>query len=89
MSKNIVIFSDGTGQKGGEKDNTNVYKMFNMIQDRIYKTKERSWDIEKHGPPTIHHTVKKRNLNLLNEKSSPYESWILKLKNHIIEGNNN
>lgn len=56
---------------------------------RIYKTKERSWDIEKHGPPTIHHTVKNRDLNLLNEKSSPYESWILKLKNHIIEGNNN
>src|ERR1043165_8315910 len=34
MGKNIVIFSDGTGQKGGVDANTNVYKIFNMIEDR-------------------------------------------------------
>ncbi len=34
MSKNIIIFSDGTGQEGGKKYNTNVYKIFNMIRDR-------------------------------------------------------
>ena len=34
MSKNIVIFSDGTGQEGGKGNNTNVYKLFNMIEDR-------------------------------------------------------
>lgn len=34
MSKNIVVFSDGTGQEGGEGYNTNVYKLFNMIEDR-------------------------------------------------------
>ena len=34
MSKNIVIFSDGTGQEGGEGNNTNVYKLFNMVEDR-------------------------------------------------------
>ncbi len=34
MSKNIVIFSDGTGQKGGVNFNTNVYKLFNMVEDR-------------------------------------------------------
>ena len=34
MAKNIVIFSDGTGQKGGIGSNTNVYKLFNMIEDR-------------------------------------------------------
>jgi uncharacterized protein (DUF2235 family) len=34
MSKNIVIFSDGTGQEGGRRFNTNVYKMFNMVEDR-------------------------------------------------------
>lgn len=34
MAKNIVVFSDGTGQEGGEGYNTNVYKMFNMIEDR-------------------------------------------------------
>jgi uncharacterized protein (DUF2235 family) len=34
MGKNIVIFSDGTGQKGGVGSNTNVYKLFNMIEDR-------------------------------------------------------
>jgi len=34
MSKNIVIFSDGTGQEGGNKHNTNVYKLFNMIETR-------------------------------------------------------
>ena len=34
MPKNIIIFSDGTGQKGGSKRNTNVYKLFNMIEDR-------------------------------------------------------
>ncbi|CAN5572791.1 DUF2235 domain-containing protein [soil metagenome] len=34
MKKNIVIFSDGTGQKGGVNNNTNVYKLFNMVEDR-------------------------------------------------------
>ena len=34
MSKNIVIFSDGTGQEGGKRQNTNVYKLFNMCEDR-------------------------------------------------------
>ena len=34
MSKNIVILSDGTGQEGGKGQNTNVYKLFNMIEDR-------------------------------------------------------
>ena len=34
MSKNIVIFSDGTGQEGGVGNNTNVYDLFNMIEDR-------------------------------------------------------
>jgi len=34
MAKNIVVFSDGTGQAGGKGHNTNVYKLFNMIEDR-------------------------------------------------------
>jgi uncharacterized protein (DUF2235 family) len=34
MGKNIVVFSDGTGQEGGRGFNTNVYKLFNMIEDR-------------------------------------------------------
>jgi len=34
MSKNIVVFSDGTAQEGGKGNNTNVYKLFNMIEDR-------------------------------------------------------
>lgn len=34
MPKNIVVFSDGTGQEGGIGNNTNVYKLFNMIVDR-------------------------------------------------------
>ncbi len=34
MSKNIVILSDGTGQEGGVGHNTNVYKLFNIIEDR-------------------------------------------------------
>ena len=34
MGKNIVIFSDGTCQKGGVDSNSNVYKLFNMIEDR-------------------------------------------------------
>jgi uncharacterized protein (DUF2235 family) len=34
MSKNIVVFSDGTGQEGGKGHNTNVYKLFNMVEDR-------------------------------------------------------
>lgn len=34
MSKNIVVFSDGTGQEGGKGFNTNVYRLFNMIEDR-------------------------------------------------------
>lgn len=34
MSRNIVIFCDGTGQEGGLQYNTNIYKMFNMVLDR-------------------------------------------------------
>ncbi|MDH5763191.1 MAG: DUF2235 domain-containing protein [Nitrospinota bacterium] len=34
MTKNIVVFSDGTGQEGGEGNNTNVYKLFNMLENR-------------------------------------------------------
>lgn len=34
MPKNIVVFSDGTGQEGGKGANTNIYKIFNMIEDR-------------------------------------------------------
>lgn len=34
MPKNIIIFSDGTGQEGGERYNTNIYKIFNLIEDR-------------------------------------------------------
>lgn len=34
MPKNIVVFSDGTGQEGGKGYSTNVYKLFNMIEDR-------------------------------------------------------
>ncbi|MCZ6574223.1 MAG: DUF2235 domain-containing protein [Planctomycetota bacterium] len=34
QGKNIVVFSDGTGQEGGKGSNTNVYKLFNMILDR-------------------------------------------------------
>jgi uncharacterized protein (DUF2235 family) len=34
VPKNIIVFSDGTGQEGGKGNNTNVYKLFNMIEDR-------------------------------------------------------
>ena len=34
MPKNIIVFSDGTGQEGGTDHNTNVYKTFNLILDR-------------------------------------------------------
>ena len=34
MSKNIVVFSDGTAKEGGQGPNTNVYKLFNLIEDR-------------------------------------------------------
>lgn len=34
MGKNIVVLSDGTSQEGGKKYNTNVYKLFNMAEDR-------------------------------------------------------
>ena len=32
--KNILIFSDGTGKNGGKGYNTNVYKLFQMVEDR-------------------------------------------------------
>jgi len=37
MPKNIVVFSDGTGQEGGKGENTNIYKIFNVIEDRTAK----------------------------------------------------
>jgi len=37
MPKNIVIFSDGTGQEGGKGANSNIYKLYNMVEDRTSK----------------------------------------------------
>jgi uncharacterized protein (DUF2235 family) len=34
VPKNIVVFSDGTGQEGGKGHNSNVYRLFNMCEDR-------------------------------------------------------
>jgi len=34
MAKNIVVFSDGTGQEGGEGADTNIYKLFKMVENR-------------------------------------------------------
>ena len=34
MSKNIVVLSDGTGQEGGKGHDTNIYKLFRMLEDR-------------------------------------------------------
>ena len=32
--KNILIFADGTGQQGGKSPDTNVYKLFRMVENR-------------------------------------------------------
>ena len=32
--KNIVVMSDGTGQEGGEGNDTNIYKLFKMLENR-------------------------------------------------------
>jgi uncharacterized protein (DUF2235 family) len=34
MPKNIVVFSDGTGQEGGKGHPTNIYKTFRMLENR-------------------------------------------------------
>ncbi|GHB42019.1 hypothetical protein GCM10007094_34030 [Pseudovibrio japonicus] len=34
MTKNIVVFSDGTGQEGGEGPDTNIYKLFKICENR-------------------------------------------------------
>ncbi len=34
MAKNIVVFSDGTGQEGGTGPDTNVYKLFKICENR-------------------------------------------------------
>ena len=34
MPKNIVVLSDGTGQDGGKGHDTNIYKLFRMLEDR-------------------------------------------------------
>ena len=34
MPKNILIFADGTGQEGGVAHDTNIYKLYNMVEDR-------------------------------------------------------
>ena len=35
MAKNIVICSDGTGNRGGKTRDTNVWRVFNAV-DRAY-----------------------------------------------------
>lgn len=37
MPKNIVIFSDGTGQEGGKGPHTNIYKLFCSVENRTSK----------------------------------------------------
>jgi len=37
MGKNIVVFSDGTGQEGGVGPESNVYKLYNMVLARSPK----------------------------------------------------
>jgi len=37
MPKNIIVMSDGTGQEGGKGNNSNIYKLFNMLTDRTPK----------------------------------------------------
>jgi uncharacterized protein (DUF2235 family) len=34
MSKNIVVLSDGTGQDGGTGHDSNIYKLYRMLEDR-------------------------------------------------------
>ncbi len=34
MAKNIIIFSDGTGKEGGKGADSNIYKLFKMVEDR-------------------------------------------------------
>ena len=34
MPKNIIVLSDGTGQVGGKGHDTNIYKLFRMLEDR-------------------------------------------------------
>ncbi len=34
MSKNIVILADGTGQDGGKGHDSNIYKLYRMLEDR-------------------------------------------------------
>ena len=34
MSKNIVVLSDGTGQEGGKGHDSNIYKLYRMLEDR-------------------------------------------------------
>ncbi len=34
MPKNIIVLSDGTGQDGGRGHDSNVYKLFRMLEDR-------------------------------------------------------
>ena len=34
MSKNIVVLSDGTGQDGGKGHDSNIYKLYRMLEDR-------------------------------------------------------
>lgn len=34
MPKNIVVFSDGTGKEGGKGHDSNVYKLFKMVENR-------------------------------------------------------
>lgn len=36
-ARNLVVFADGTGQDGGLADNTNIYRMFWMAEDRTQR----------------------------------------------------
>jgi len=50
---------------------------------RLFRRRVRSWDIAVRGKPTVHESVKMRNLNKTNSDASPYEPWILKLEPEV------
>ena len=57
--------------------NGKMHDPFDGLKGNIWRRETRSWDYAKHGPPTIHRTVKDRVKDITNAETSKYQPWIM------------
>ena len=78
MSKNIGVFSDGTAKEGGQGTNTNVYKLFNMIEDRtLAQDYIMRSELQPNNSTYVRYLTEIHNFHQMGKINDPVESRFL------------